>query len=71
MKIKPDQQEEMQHDAVETAKREEPRRLARAGITNRQYKDYELYMPAEEELMLATVDNKEDKDEEVLVTVAH
>jgi hypothetical protein len=65
----------MRQDAVKTAKREEMRRPARAQIANRQYKEYELYVTVEEEeLMLATVGNKpdkEDKDEGVFATIAH
>jgi hypothetical protein len=75
MKVEPDQKEEMLQDVVQTAKEEEPKRLARAQIANRQYKDHELYMTVEEEeLILATVGNKHDKednDEEVLAKVAH
>ncbi len=75
MKVEPDREEEMQQDAVKTAKRGEPRRLARVGITNRQYADYELYLTVKkDELMLVTMGNKpdkEDKDEEVFATIAH
>jgi hypothetical protein len=75
MKVKPDQEEEMQQNAVKSAKKKDLRRLAQAWISKRQYKDYELYVTVEEEeLMIATVGNKldkEDKDEEVLATVAH
>ncbi len=71
----PDQEEEVLQDAVKTVKGDEPRRLARAQIANRQYKDYELYVTVEEEeIILATVGDKhdeEDNDEEELAVVAH
>jgi hypothetical protein len=75
MKLEPDQEEEVLQDAVKTAKGDEPGRLARAQNTNRQYKDYELYVTVEEEeIILATVGDKhdeEDNDEEELAAVAH
>jgi hypothetical protein len=75
MKVEPDQKEEVLQDVVKTAKGEEPRRLAQTRITNRQYRDYELYMTVEEEeIILATVGDKhdeEDNDEEELAVVAH
>ncbi len=62
-------------DAVQTTKGEEPRRLARSRIANRQYKDYELYVTVEEEgIILATVGDKHDEeenDEEELAVVAY
>jgi hypothetical protein len=61
MKVEPNQNEEVLQDAVETAKGDKPRRLARARITNRQYKDYELYVTVEEEeIIFATVGDKLD-----------
>jgi hypothetical protein len=75
MKLEPDQEEEVLQDAVKTVEGDEPSRLARAQITNRQYKDYELYVTVEEEeIILATVGDKhdeEDNEEEELATVAH
>jgi hypothetical protein len=51
-------------DAVETAKREEPRRLARAQFANKQYKDYKFYVTVEEEgIILATVGDKHDEED--------
>ncbi len=56
MKLEPDQEDAVLQDAVKTVKGDEPRRLARARIVNRQYKDYELYVTVEEEeIILATV----------------
>jgi hypothetical protein len=70
MKLEPDQEEKVLQDAVKTVKGDKPRRLARAQIANRQYKDYELYVNVEEEeIILATVGDKhdeEDNDEEEL-----
>ena len=46
--------------------------LAWAQIANRQYKVCDLYVTVkEEELISATLGNKEDNDEEVLAMVAH
>jgi hypothetical protein len=65
----------MLEDVVQTAKGEEPRRLAGAPIVNRQYEEYELYVTVEEEeIILATEGDKhveEDNDEEELATVVH
>jgi hypothetical protein len=62
MKVEPDQKEEVLQDVVQTAKEEEPRRLAQAQIANRQYKDYDLYVTVEEEeIILATVGGKHDE----------
>jgi hypothetical protein len=75
MKVEQDQEEEMMQDVMETAKGEERRRSAQGQIANRQYEDYELHMTVEEEeIILATVGNKHDKedsDEEELAKVAH
>ncbi len=75
MKLEPDQEEEVLQDAVKTIEGDEPRRLARAQIANRQNGDYELYVTVEEqEIILATVGDKhdeEDNDEEEIAAVAH
>jgi hypothetical protein len=75
MKVEPNQEEEMLQEVVHTANGEEPRRCTQAHIANRQYKEYELHVTVEEEeLIIATVDDKHDKednDEEVLATLAH
>ncbi len=75
MKVELNWEEKMLQDVVQTAKGEEPRRSACAQIANRQYKDNQLYVTAEEEeLILATVGNKHDEEdnaEKVLATVAH
>ncbi len=54
----------MLQDAVETAKGEEPRRLAQAQFANKQYKDYKFYVTVkEEEIILATVGDKHDEED--------
>ncbi len=64
MKLEPDQEEEVPQDAVKTVEGDEPRRLARARIPNRQYKDYELWVTVEEEeIILATVGDKHDEED--------
>jgi hypothetical protein len=75
MKVESNQKEEVLQDVVETANGEKPMRSAHTRISNKRYKDYELYVTVEEDkIIFTTVGDKhdeEDNDEEEFAAVAH